>query len=116
MLVEEVANWIGFMKDIEESANNAVEVLNELMSYDKIEMKTMQIEKEPVAIWDLLATSIKPFYIQAKERGLQLKVQLEDRSSHGESLDQVSSCTALLDNLTEVFLIDRDRIPIRPIE
>mmetsp|Transcript_29697 Transcript_29697/g.40799 ORF Transcript_29697/g.40799 Transcript_29697/m.40799 type:complete len:917 (+) Transcript_29697:64-2814(+) len=88
MLLEEVVNWIGFMKDIEESANNAVEVLNELMSYDKIEMKTMQIEKEPVAIWDLLASSIKPFYIQAKERGLQLKVQLEE-SSHEESLELV---------------------------
>eukprot|EP00597_Dinobryon_sp_UTEXLB2267_P013059 CAMPEP_0170121920 /NCGR_PEP_ID=MMETSP0020_2-20130122/16266_1 /TAXON_ID=98059 /ORGANISM="Dinobryon sp., Strain UTEXLB2267" /LENGTH=807 /DNA_ID=CAMNT_0010352549 /DNA_START=341 /DNA_END=2764 /DNA_ORIENTATION=- len=88
MLLEEVVNWIGFMKDIEESANNAVEVLNELMSYDKIEMKTMQIEKEPVAIWDLLASSIKPFYIQAKERGLQLKVQLEEPSDE-ESMELV---------------------------
>ena len=38
--------WVDLIKDIEESSNNAVDVLNELMSYDKIEMKTLEIDKE----------------------------------------------------------------------
>lgn len=90
-MLEEVANWLGLMKDIEESANNAVEVLNELMSYDKIEMRTMQIEKEPVLIWDLLAKSIKPFYIQAQERGLHLRVLLAEDFSTADADAQIVS-------------------------
>mmetsp|Transcript_14005 Transcript_14005/g.20931 ORF Transcript_14005/g.20931 Transcript_14005/m.20931 type:complete len:835 (+) Transcript_14005:315-2819(+) len=75
-----VSGWVELIKDIEESSNNAVDVLNELMSYDKIEMKTLEIEKEILPIWTLLYSSIKPFYIQAREKGIQMELQLETES------------------------------------
>jgi len=52
-----VEGWVDLIKDIEESSNNAVDVLNELMSYDKIEMKTLEIDKEvcllPIKFWSI---------------------------------------------------------------
>jgi len=69
--------WQELLKDIEESSNNAVDVLNELISYDKIEMKTLHIERELLPVWSLIASSVKPFYVQARERGLHMQLTMD---------------------------------------
>mmetsp|Transcript_10355 Transcript_10355/g.14257 ORF Transcript_10355/g.14257 Transcript_10355/m.14257 type:complete len:826 (+) Transcript_10355:1774-4251(+) len=84
-LKDSVAGWVALMRDIEESSNNAVNVLNELMSYDKIEMKTLQLEVALLPVWSLVANSIKPFYIQARERGLHMQLLMEIDSNEDGS-------------------------------
>jgi len=79
-LVNKQVTWLELMKEIEVSSSNAVNVLNELISYDKIEMNTLQIEKELLPIWELLSSSVKPFYIQARERGLQMQLLMPSES------------------------------------
>ena len=74
---KKLLGWVDIIADIEESSNNAVEVLNELMSYDKIEMKTLKIEMELVPMWAFVNATIKPFYIQAKEKCIQLTLQVD---------------------------------------
>mmetsp|Transcript_17611 Transcript_17611/g.24175 ORF Transcript_17611/g.24175 Transcript_17611/m.24175 type:complete len:820 (-) Transcript_17611:228-2687(-) len=81
VLKEKVSEWVDLIKDIEESSNNAVDVLNELMSYDKIEMRTLYLEKEILPICALLQSSIKPFYIQAREKNIDLLVHFETDAS-----------------------------------
>lgn len=70
-LEEKVMNWVTLIKEIEDSSNSAVHVLNELISYDKIEMKTMELDIALLPVWNLVSSSIQPFSIQARERGLQ---------------------------------------------
>jgi len=76
-LMERVSRWIDLMQEVEESSNNAVSVLNELLNYDKIEMKTLKIDKELLPVWSLISSSVKPFHIQAKEKGLVMNMLLE---------------------------------------
>jgi signal transduction histidine kinase len=77
---KKLLGWVDIIKDIEESSHNAVEVLNELMSYDKIEMKTLKIEMELVPMWAFINATIKPFYVQAKEKCIQLTLQVDPGS------------------------------------
>ena len=77
--------WQELLKDIEESSNNAVDVLNELISYDKIEMKTLHIERELLPVWSLIASSVKPFYIQARERGLHMQLTMDGGNSYSDT-------------------------------
>ena len=77
LLVGKLSGWVDIIKDIEESSGNAVEVLNELMSYDKIEMKTLKIEMELVPMWNFVNGTLKPFYVQAKEKCIQLTLQVD---------------------------------------
>lgn len=58
--------WSQLLKEVEESSLSAVSILNELLSYDKIEQKNMTIERELLPVWELIATAIKPFNIQAR--------------------------------------------------
>jgi signal transduction histidine kinase len=70
-------NWSDLIRDLIESSNSAVQVLNEIMSYDKIEMKTFHIEKEVLPVWKLISESIRPFNIQAREKGIEINLDLE---------------------------------------
>jgi len=81
---ERLASWCSLVRDIEESSNNAVDVLNELISYDKIEMKTLQLDLALLPVWALVADSIRPFHIQARERGLRIELLLGEALGGGE--------------------------------
>mmetsp|Transcript_10354 Transcript_10354/g.14253 ORF Transcript_10354/g.14253 Transcript_10354/m.14253 type:complete len:791 (+) Transcript_10354:1774-4146(+) len=83
------------LKDIEESSNNAVDVLNELISYDKIEMQTLHIERELLPVWSLISSSVKPFYIQAREKGLQMQLVMDGGHSDADAEEGTSSMHCL---------------------
>eukprot|EP01036_Dinobryon_divergens_P023365 gene23365-31704_t len=76
-LTAKIDFWYQLLREVEESSVNAVSILNELLSYDKIEQKTMTIEKELLPVWEIIGNAIKPFSIQARERSVGLTVQIE---------------------------------------
>jgi signal transduction histidine kinase len=75
-VASKINSWIDLVTDLQDSSNNAVNVLNELMSYDKIETNTYHIEKEFLPVWKFINDAIKPFHIQAREKGLQMFVSM----------------------------------------
>ena len=75
-LAKKICDWTELMRDVDESAHNAVEVLNELMSYDKIEMKTLKIEMELLPISHLVLSTVQPFFIQAKEKCIEIELHI----------------------------------------
>jgi len=109
LLKEKVTEWVHLINDIEESSTNAVKVLNEFMSYDKIEMRTLHIEKEVLPICALLQSSVKPFYIQAREKGVNMSFRVETNlsllSSDDQQQDAMKSLVVLGDQikLNQVF-------------
>lgn len=68
---------ISLIQELHESSDTAVVVLNDLINYDKIEMKTMMIEKQPLLIWNLVQRTVKPLVVQAKHADINLTVDLE---------------------------------------
>ena len=79
--IEQFSDWLELIQDISQSADTAISVLNDLMSYDKLDTGMMVIEREVLAIWDLIRTTIHPFSVQAKAKGIELELIFNDDMS-----------------------------------
>lgn len=62
------AALIEVVADITQACNIAVEILNDLLMYEKIEGGLLQLEKEEVEIGPFVAEVLKLFSMQVKER------------------------------------------------
>lgn len=69
------------IEEMHHSSDTAVVVLNDLINYDKIEMNTLVIERNPLPIWNLVTMTVRPMIVQAKARNIRLVVDLEVTSS-----------------------------------
>jgi signal transduction histidine kinase len=65
-------SWLDLTSDIIENSNNAVEILNDLLNYDKIETGTFKLEIGKVHMWELVHKTVSAFDIQAKQREIRL--------------------------------------------
>eukprot|EP01041_Mallomonas_annulata_P010462 gene10462-biopygen5067 len=52
------------ISDIKESCNVSLEILNELLTFDKLESGLMQLEEEPLSPWDFVRDTVKSFFVQ----------------------------------------------------
>ena len=53
--------------------------MNDLINYDKLDSGTLAIQREILSVWDLIASTVQPFSVQAKHKHIELVVHLEDR-------------------------------------
>ena len=53
--------------DIESSCDTALTILNDLLSYEKLEAGLLQLEKSKFEAWPFIRESIKPFLIQVSD-------------------------------------------------
>jgi signal transduction histidine kinase/ActR/RegA family two-component response regulator len=93
-VAEKIADWVSVIRDIEDSSDSAIVVLNDLINYDKISMGTLNPEFEVVSLWDLVCATVKPFHVQARRSGITLQVLLECeqeglRAERGAKLDRL---------------------------
>ena len=80
--VKQFSLWLQLIDDIAQSAENAICVLNDLMSYDKLDTGTLMIERELLPIWELIRHTIHPFTVQAKAKNIELElIFVETKSS-----------------------------------
>jgi two-component system cell cycle sensor histidine kinase PleC len=70
-LGETVANWIQLTNDVVSSSEAAVDVLNDLLNYDKIEMGTLRLEFSSIPIWQLVKKTAAGFVMQAKQKEIE---------------------------------------------
>ena len=74
LLVESFTNWIQLTDDILGNGDSAVDVLNDLLNYDKIESGTLRLEFSCVAIWTLVKKTAAAFVMQAKQKNIDLQL------------------------------------------
>ena len=67
--------WLDLSEDILENALNAVSVLNDLLSFDKIESGTFKLEVGMVEIWSLVVKTVSEFHVQARNRKISLRIK-----------------------------------------
>lgn len=60
--------------DIKSSCGIAIETLNEMLDYDKIEMGLYRLEKAPQNVSCFMRKALCPFYLQAAEKGIYLSM------------------------------------------
>jgi signal transduction histidine kinase len=68
------AKMFELTEDIFSSATSAVDVLNDLLNYDKVEMGTLSLERTIVPIWDLIERTLAEFKLPAKAKKIDFKL------------------------------------------
>eukprot|EP01035_Chromulina_nebulosa_P069592 gene69592-biopygen43533 len=61
--------------DTEKSCKTAVDILNDMLLYDKIVNGLMVLDKRFIAPLDFIIKVLSPFYLQAREAGINLLLQ-----------------------------------------
>ena len=56
------------VKDIKESCDIAINILNELLMFDKLESGILKLELKKVSPWTFVNDVIKPFFVQVISR------------------------------------------------
>jgi hypothetical protein len=54
------------INEIAFSSSEAVNILNDMLLYDKIESNVMKLELEDLEIWDLVVETTTPFRLQVR--------------------------------------------------
>lgn len=75
--------WFTLSNEILGNTQHAVEVLNDLLNYDKIESGTFSLELVKLSIWKLIETSVAEFRLAARKK----KIELTLRFLQGELAD-----------------------------
>jgi len=55
------------IKNLDESAEVVLDLVNDLLSHDKIKEGTMSLEKTPLSLWGLIENTIEPFQTQVRD-------------------------------------------------
>jgi len=61
MSTKEALDWFEMAKEVQGNTQTAVNVLNDLLNYDKIESGTLQLEFAVVPIWKIIEQTVKEF-------------------------------------------------------
>jgi signal transduction histidine kinase len=83
-------DWVRIITDIDGSTDTAITVLNDLINYDKIHLNGMTIEPEPLSVWRLLKDTTQTFSVQARQGGIDLKldIEIDNKNSLSMSIEQ----------------------------
>ena len=85
-VLEILNGWLELSSELMGNSESAVDVLNDLLNYDKIEMGTLRLEFSAVPIWDIVKTATVSFLTPAKHKKVTLS--LENNLDQGEDLDE----------------------------
>ena len=69
-----VSGWMLLVDDILGNSESAVDVLNDLLNYDKIEMGTLRLEFSAVGIFNVVKKTANAFMMQAKQKNVDLRL------------------------------------------
>ncbi|CAB9527495.1 Autoinducer 1 sensor kinase/phosphatase LuxN (Partial), partial [Seminavis robusta] len=73
--------------DVQENANTAVQMLNDILDYDKVESSTLKLELDNVPIWTLISKTIQQFQVQALGSHVALRLKQDDSRGRPKSLN-----------------------------
>ena len=77
LVQQRLQSWRCLTEEISSNASNAVNVLNDLLNYDKIESGTLHLTLTTVPIWQLLRRTVRDFGMSATQSSVTLELQCE---------------------------------------
>ena len=82
-----VEAWLRLTGEIQSNTQGAVEVLNDLLKYDKIESGSLTLEFTVLPIWRLVEETVGEFRLSAQQKGVSLRLEFG-----GEADDFTPEC------------------------
>jgi signal transduction histidine kinase/CheY-like chemotaxis protein len=87
------AEWFHLAHEVQTNAQSSVDVLNDLLNYDKIESGTLQLEFTVVPIWELIERTISEFKLPFATKGIKLDIKLPVEKTDVEKLPSLPQNT-----------------------
>lgn len=78
-------DWLNLADEILINAQSAVDVLNDLLNYDKVEMGQLSLELTVVSIWNLIESTAKEFKLSATKKKISYSVEFDQTLSDPEN-------------------------------
>jgi signal transduction histidine kinase/CheY-like chemotaxis protein len=69
-------SWFHLAYEVQTNAQSSVDVLNDLLNYDKIESGTLMLELTKLDVWELVAKTVLEFKLPAAAKKITLDFQL----------------------------------------
>ncbi|KAG7337124.1 histidine kinase, DNA gyrase B-, and HSP90-like ATPase [Nitzschia inconspicua] len=89
--IEDIGVWHTITMDVKENADIAVSILNDMLNYDKLETRTMELETEEVNPWVLIDQTVRQFQLQAADHNVELKLAFEESKNSSNNMPIVDS-------------------------
>lgn len=96
VLLEKLTDWSDLSQDIFTNSQSAVEVLNDMLNYDKVESKSLQLELTVFSIWSLIERTWNEFQLQAKASKINYVLDFSGIGSDSDEENLDSSVNAKL--------------------
>ena len=68
--------WFNLAHEVQVNAQSSVDVLNDLLNYDKVESGTLELELSVIPIWKLIEQTISEFKLPAATKKVSLDLKL----------------------------------------
>lgn len=70
--------WFSLAHEVRTNAQSAVDVLSDLLNYDKIENGELNLELTPIRVWRMIERTANEFKLPASEKRLQFDINFSD--------------------------------------
>ena len=81
-IMDEKENLLETLDLVKESSTIALETLNDMLTFDKIDEKKLVLEVEDVDIWTFVSDTVRPFRINAMKDQVSLTTECSDLESN----------------------------------
>jgi signal transduction histidine kinase/ActR/RegA family two-component response regulator len=89
--------WFDLSQEIQGNAQGAVDVLNDLLNYDKIEQGTLQLALEDLNVWQLVEKAILEFKLPASSKNIDLQVSFDNQQADDKEIGKFTRARLLPD-------------------
>jgi len=97
--------WFDLSQEIQGNAQGAVDVLNDLLNYDKIEQGTLQLALEPLNVWQLVEKAILEFKLPASSKHIDLQVSFDTQQANEKGIGKFTRARLLPDSIKGLRVI-----------
>jgi signal transduction histidine kinase len=114
-----MVEWTNFVSNIDDSAEDAITVLSDLLDFDKVSTGKMNIERDIHDISALVTDTIRPFRVNARSKNILLSyttlapVEVENTVTNGDM--KLTSSNSMNEKLTKSIVMYGDDVKIQQV-
>lgn len=100
--------WFKLTDEVMRHTQIAVDVLNDLLNYDKIESGTLSLERTQIPIWHLIERAVSEFNLPASKKKLDFQLNFSDLVEDGDEdlkSNPASSAKILSQNMLDLKVL-----------
>jgi signal transduction histidine kinase len=109
-IVPKEQELLQILTEVSSAADVALNILNELLLYDKLEKGMLKLNKQEINVFELVQESIKMFAVQLREKSIIFEINCHLCGTHSETQNKAENvkCSSILPN--DVIYADYPKI------